>query len=220
MTKEAAIAQYENKILKNSKYRFPGEKYEVEQAVLHIIKYVIEELLELTPEEAYTRLNKNILDETHLSSLIESYIKIPKDIDIYNDFDFLLTKIYPEKISYNPYEKMITLYNKILSGEKPKFPKNYFSAENGKEKAEYLLLYCIDKNIPLSGDSSTYDLYNLFHNTRKINAKLKEWKIKDVQERISISPLAFLHDALPENVRNDFFYYYFSFKQVYDAQKA
>lgn len=215
MTRKSAIEQYEKHILCNKKYYLPEPDIERKQAVTYIFRYVVEDLLEFSSEEAYEKLNKACLDETGISFLLKQYMNIPKDINIYNDTDYLLSQFYPDLYHYNPYEKTITLYNKILKGEMSKFPKNYFSTEIGKSKAEYLLLYIIDKNLPLKKDTAIFDLYELFSDDRKINKKLKKWKIKKLQERLYLNPLTYLHESLPRNQKNEFLYFYFSFMQIY-----
>lgn len=215
MTRKSAIEQYEKHLLCNKKYYFPELDIERKQAVTFIFRYVVEELLEFSPEEAYGKLNKACLDESGLSFLLKQYMNIPKDINIYNDTDYLLSQIYPDLYRYDPYEKTVTLYNKILKGEISKFPKNYFSTEIGKNKAEYLLLYIIDKNLSLKKNTAIFDLYELFSDDKKINKKLKEWKIKKLQEQLYLNALTYLHEALPRNQKNDFLYFYFSFLQSY-----
>lgn len=215
MTRESAIRQYENHLLSNKKYYLPESDIDRKQAVIDISRYIIEDLLEFFPEEAIEKLNRSVLDESQLSFLLKNYMKIPRDIDIYHDTDYWLSQIYPNLYHYNPYEKTIALYNKILKDEVQTFPKTYFSTEVGKSKAEYLLLYIIDKNLPLKKNTAIYDLYELFSDVRKINLKLEEWKIKEVQTGLYMNALTFLHDALPKKQKNDFLYYYFSFMQTY-----
>lgn len=218
MNRQMAIARYENMMLGKQKLMLSGTDQEKEKAALDIFRYVIEDLLGWTPEEAKDCLNKEIAQKMHLDTLIQRYIHCPKDIQKDADYDYFVAMAFPHEVTHNEREGLIAMYNRILRGERERYPKHYFNGDHGRYKASLLLMYVIDKNLPVN-EKRISDLYALFADRKKINKKLKEWKLDDAPSAQFSSPLEYLHYSLPIDLANDFLYSYYSFMDVYENDK-
>ena len=143
MEKEGTIARYEDYLMYGKKLSFSGTPAEKERGALDVIRYVITECLGWTPMEAMSCLTHDVAKATHIDVLVENYVRCPQDVTKGEDYDYVVHLAFPNEVPYNPTEKLIRMYKKIMSGDKAKLPKKYFAGEGGTYKASVLLLYVI-----------------------------------------------------------------------------
>ena len=222
MNRELAIIQYENHILYGKRYTLSGTKQDKKDAVLAIIKYVISDVLCWTPDVAVKSFTWDIACQMHLDYLIDTYLECPQDIDKHVDLDYIIYITFPDDVYYDPEEKVIRTYRKVLTGELNRFPKNFFSGENGPYKAAILLLYVIGRFMRVEeGDIEA--LYDAFANTAAMNQKFKQWKIGSVCQNLYQTPLDYLHRSLPSDQANNMMYancLYNNIRQMYLTKKS
>lgn len=217
MEKETAIKKYEDLLLgTNTHFYMSGSDAEKEQAALIILRYIITDLLGWTPQEAMEGIPKHVAEKMHIPKLMV-YIQYPKDIDDKTDYDYAVYKAFPNEVKYDAKKKIIKLYKRVMSGDKNKFPKNYFSeGKGGRLRAKYILINAIDTNLPIQQKEVT-ELYKLFNDADMIKKCLKEWKLTSVCKTLyDGNPLNYLHEALGESDENEFLYNYYTFKNVYN----
>lgn len=214
MERENAIYRYEEMILTGARFSLNGTPSEKKKNALDIVRYVITDLLGWTPKQAMELFTPEVVRMMGLEYIIDTYVECPPDIDKHVDTDYIVYLAFPLEVRYDPTDKLIKMYKKIMTGEKLKFPRNYFAGNEGRYKASILLMYVINQNIILDKDGSE-KLYEMFGNNAYINKKLKEWRIYDVCVKIYHSPIDFLHYSLPEELANNFYYANYSFNNVY-----
>ena len=205
MDREFAIKQYEDNLLYGRRYSFPGTKADKQKDALEIVRYVVSEVMEWSPQTAMKSFDWNVVKELKLDEIIEKYITCPTDIDIHEDPDYVIALAYPGQVTYDVEQKVINVYKKILRGGRPRFPKNYFIGDNGAYKAAVLLMYVLSRQLRDEA-ADIPSLYKMFANTSYINPLLKKWKIGDVFKNLYNSPLDFLHFSLPEDEADEFLY--------------
>lgn len=214
-----AIARYEDYLMhKSQRFYLTGTDMEKEKSAISILRYIVSDLLGWTPYEAVHGLTPHVAKQMHIDMLL-IYIDLPKDIIPDEDYDFLIHMAYPNEVPYNPEKKIIRNYEYVLRNIKPRFPKNYFHKQmGGYMRARCMLAYAIDKNIIIKEKTAT-SLYGLFANTEKINALLKEWKLKNVCKALyNNNALQYLHDTLEETAEGEFLYHYYSFMKLYNTE--
>lgn len=119
----------------NVKYR--------KKRITTLIKYLIEEILKITPEEALKTLDKATIKKYKLVSILK-YIEKPIELED-NDLSYVVYFAYPELNPPTKKELSLSYYKKVLSGEKKNFPKNYFSdGLKGEERAKFCVQYLCD----------------------------------------------------------------------------
>lgn len=138
------------KILIGEKRSFTPYFFEIQNkkdTIIILIKYLVEEKLKTTPDEALKIMTNDLLAEYKLSMLLKYAEK-----EILPEFKgeeakFLIYYAYQGDPRYKIYlpsqeELTIDLYKKILDGKLKNFPKNYFlDGLKGEKKVKICLEY-------------------------------------------------------------------------------
>ena len=190
-----------------------GTEDEQEETALNIWRYAIKNLLHWQPQDAAECIDKEIVKNLKLDVTLK-YIPAPPDLDINEDFDYIVHLAFPKDVPYDPTEQAIKMYKRILAGAKAKFPKKYFKGPYCYYKAGVLLQYAISNYIPFNDIA---ELYQMFADTTKTNAKLKELKLYEVSKDLYNTPLDFFHSSLPDSQKDMFLYKYYKFMQSFKA---
>ncbi len=221
MERTAAIGRYEDFMLGGRKFLLTASTNDKEAAAAElesnayaIIRYIVTDLLEWTPQEAVECITPEIAKVMRMDVIIDKYITVPKDVQKTEDYDYFIWRAFPREVDYSPTTNLIRLYRKILVGDIKKFPRNYFDGVMGLQKAAALLMYVISRNIPFD-DERVGELYERFADSSSINRKLKEWKIHDVRRSLYATPLEYLHDSLPDDLADSFLFNYYMFMNTY-----
>lgn len=113
--------------------------------ICELVRYLVEEILKITPEEALTQVNLKVLKKYKLDCLLK-YVEKPIELEK-NDVSHLIIYAYKGQVPEPTAEELtIRLYKRVLSGELKNFPKNYFlDGLRGEEKVKYCVKYlCFD----------------------------------------------------------------------------
>ena len=137
-----AINTYEkilNKEIKSFSPYFFDTRYR-KRRIIELTKYLIEEKLNMTSEEALEKLDYKPLKKYKLDCLLKY---VPKPIETEkDDITHLIYFCYKHLPKPTQEELTISLYKKVLSGEYKNFPKNYFlDGVIGEERAGYCVKY-------------------------------------------------------------------------------
>lgn len=113
--------------------------------ICELVRYLVEGILKITPEEALTQVNLKVLKKYKLDCLLK-YVEKPIELEK-NDVSHLIIYAYKGQVPEPTAEELtIRLYKRVLSGELKNFPKNYFlDGLRGEEKVKYCVKYlCFD----------------------------------------------------------------------------
>lgn len=141
------ISTYE-KILANEIKSFSPYFFDIQfrkKRIVELVRYLVEEKLQITPKEALDVLDLKTLKKYKLDCLLK-YVDKPVELDK-NDASHLVYYAYKGEIKEPTSEELtIKMYKKVLSGELKNFPKNYFlEGIRGEEKVKYCIKYlCFD----------------------------------------------------------------------------
>lgn len=193
------VSTYE-KVLKNeiksfSPYFF--EKKYRRQRIVTLMKYLIENKLNISPEEAIKKLSIATLKEYRLICLLK-YLEDYKPIEYETDPVYvahLVYYAYPALSQPSLKEKTIECYQEVLAEKRKFFPKNYFIDKYGEERAkicfEYLWQHILNmkfEDIPIM----------FLENNEKGLEILKKYKLKILTQMIYYSVSDMILNMYPD----------------------
>lgn len=186
------------KVLSGEKKSFSPYFFETinrKDTVVILLRYLIEEKMKVTPEEALNILTNESLQQYKLTILLK-YVTIPQEYKN-EEAKFLIYYAYrgTDKALQEPSQKelIINLYKKILSGELKTFPKNYFlDGLNGEKKVKICLEYLCNEVLHIKKEDYptviTIDL-------------LQQYKLKIVLSVIYSSIFDMLNSLYPDEFK-------------------
>lgn len=214
------IIYYYEQILMGNLDSFPKELFDdnlqkriAEKRALQIFKYVIEEYMGWSPEDAATYLDMNFIHKMKLKKP-HSMIRFPDELDSETDLVYIVSLLYPEKIVIDSKSKILTVFKKVLSGESIRLPKSFTAEPNGVLNASVCLQYVLEQNYLFN---SIEDLYALFI-TPEASRILKKYRLQNVQKELFVTPLDYLHASLPEDQKNELLYHKYHLK-AYEKER-
>lgn len=209
MNKEV-IYEYELLLLEKTKtfppYYFRFSDSQNEKIALSIFRYAFDTYLGWTPEQLRYNLTYDIVVQLKLSSFIK-YIDYPPEADRTKDMYPIIAKLYPGKFKETTRDVVNRVYNKVMSGERDKFPKEFFSGAEGRYKAILCFQRMLNGMPPIN---DVQELYKAFSGASGV-ALLRKHKLYAVSTGIFEYPIDFLHASLPKELRSDYYYNYYRF---------
>ena len=172
-----------------------------QKTAIIIIKYAIENILYLTPDEAKKYLNNNVLKHLKLEKIIKNYIKVPKSYRK-NRIEYIINLCYPEYANKNKKKNIKKLFMNVENNHDTYLP-SLFSEEDGIFIANELLRLLIDKY--LSAQMDIYDLYDFFSSDEGYDF-IKKHKLYDAMKIFYDSPLSYFHFSLKEENQVEILY--------------
>ena len=182
-----------------------------ENDALAVVRYAITNILGWTPQEAFVFFNKEVMQKLKLDQACK-YIQFPRDLSPNSDYWWIIYKAFPTKVSYEPYQRVLNMYKRLLKGEIKHFPRNVFDGTEGAEYLNALLHYFISENIPAN---TVEDLYDAFGHSANIVKELKKAKLFYAYKNKFYSPLDWLHSSL-EDESNSLYYHYQQYMDVFE----
>lgn len=208
------IFEYEN-ILLGKKRGFGSTYFELsddqnEQTALMVIHHAIDHYLCWTQKQVEECFDWEIINTMKLQSLMK-HIRFPAESDREKDLFILIDKLYPKKTKSALKEPTLTIYKKILSGERSKFPKGYFDGAEGAYRAIICFQYMISLMKPFE---SLEAMYSHFACSKGV-ITLKKHKLNVVSNSLYETPIDFLHAALPGIYRSEYLLHAYKFELMY-----
>ena len=111
-----------------------------ENDALAVVRYAITNILGWTPQEAFVFFNKEVMQKLKLDQACK-YIQFPRDLSPNSDYWWIIYKAFPTQVSYEPYQRVLNMYKRLLKGEIKHFPRNVFDGTEGAEYLNSLLHY-------------------------------------------------------------------------------
>lgn len=208
------IYEYEN-ILLGKKRGFGSTYFDLpdeqnEQLALAVFHHAIKHYLRWTQRQVEECLDWNVITRMKLNSLMK-HIKFPVESDKEKELNILIDKLYPKRHKSALKGPTLSVYRKILAGERAKFPKGYFDGTEGMYRSIICFQYMITRMKPFE---NVEDMYKFFA-TSKGSATLKKYKLSIVSNSLYETPIDYLHVSLPSEYRNDFLYYIHKFNLMH-----
>ena len=206
----ALIHEYEevltgkHKTFSSYYFRYSDEKNEIE--ALKVFRYAFDTYLRWAPDQLYYNLTHDILASLKLTQLLK-YIIYPPEAEQGVDTYPIIAKLYPGRFRETMPDIVRRVYGRVLSGEREKFPKDFFMGNEGRNKALLCLQYAMNQMTPFT---SVQEIYRSFTGTSG-SAILRNWKLYAVSSKLFETPLEYLHEALPLAYKSEFWYHYHKF---------
>ncbi len=214
------LNEYEEVLIGNKKKISTGyfvfDKKGNERVAISVIRYAIENLLGWDIQTALRLFNKNYISFMKLDQMIK-YIAFPSDVTP-DDTEYILYLLYPKHVDYDVKRYTLRIYKKVMNDE-GRYPKDYMYGYLGMLRAKICLQYSINQNCVFK---STDDLYAFFASKECIKY-LKANKLYQLYVSFYTSPLEYMHDSMPSNIKNDFLYHNYMFllklRQLEESKK-
>lgn len=191
-----------------SSYFFSENQEKNEAKALFVIKFAIKNYLCWSPQQAIDNLNWDIINFLKLDSVIK-YISFPPEIDEKDNMYILTGKLYPNLVKINSKEITLKVYKRVLEKDLYKFPKEYLS---GDQQGKYRAIICFQYMLQqFTNFNSTQEMYKFFASSNGPKL-LKKYRLNVASVSMFEHPVDFLHAALPEGTRSEFWYRFYKFK--------
>lgn len=182
-----------------------------EKMALAVMKYAFVVYMKMKPDALVELLDRRLMDEMHLTGLMK-YIPFPPEYDKKRDFYYIISLISRGHVLTNR-DRVIHVYERVLNGELPKYPKDYFSGSGGMINAGICLDYMINHFVMYEDINHLYFLFA----SKKGFAFLKQYKLLKVCRALFDTPVDYLHFILPQDVKNEFFLRYYRFNYLLEV---
>lgn len=225
---DGAIYEYEQILLGNAVnfvWAFetgPNTSQSIKNAAA-IWRYAITKILKWTPQDAVNNLTKQIVENLCLDRTLYS-VGINQKKTYIIDYRFMLQHAFPDEIHYDVEKEAIAEWErsmhlgKWMNNKEPhRIPKSFFTANNGRDRANAILRHAV--NLFLSSMSAK-DMYMFFANSQ--NAK--RWLTKKLLIKPCTlwytSPLEYFHEAMDYPERSEFWKHTVDMAEMFDTLKA
>lgn len=168
--------------------------YIKKKRIEQMIRYLVEEILKITPEEAYKTLTLPQLKKHKMDVLLRYVDPFPEWTD-QRAIQRLLRSVYPRLPEEKVEELVIATYEEVLSGTRKNFPPNYFHDKEGEERAKICVRYMIEKKLQIPPEEAPKLI------TRKT---FHEYKLKILLNLFYDSPFEILTSIYPTLTSKDF----------------
>lgn len=173
-----------------------------ERAII-LFKYFFEKLVQWTPLEIINYLSKDVIDKAKLAKAY-SAIDYPPEFSK-RDYFYMAKLCYPDEVGslFNYRDLIILRYKKVLESGKS-FPKKYFDAPDGNDKARIIMqhaLFTSEKRF-----KNVDELYSYFADKKTSNEFLAKNKLKNICTISFPTPLDYAHYSLAPEQREDAYY--------------
>ena len=183
-----------------------------------ICRLAFEVFLHWTPEDVANRLTKEIVTEMKLDDVLP-FLGLPDDYFTGGDYTLLAAELYPGQLSVSNTTLVTNTYRTVLLGKEKgglyRFPKKYFDGNIGLQRAHICLRYLISNYTLFHSTKEMYEFFAMPSGTHLINSHGLKLVLRDVFH----SPVRFLHESLPEEERDEFWYHYYEFVYHYNKDK-
>ena len=183
---------------------FQNEPSANEHLALSVFRYAIEKLLRWTPMEAYRLFSPAVIETMKLTQLL-NYINFPTELTKDNT-EYIVYLIYPKEVPYDFAKYVIKVYRQVLNGD-IRYPREYMYGNKGLVRAGICLQYAIKNNMVFH---SVEEMYRFFCSPEGLTF-LREKKLYQLYKSFYKTPVQFLHFSLPDSLKSELYYNYYTF---------
>ena len=185
-----------------------------ERMALGVIKYVIEDVLRWTPDDAVQKFDSYMIKLMKLNKFV-NYIEYPIEVSK-GDTRYILSLLYPNKIELNSQQLVEETYKNVLDNDNSKqFPREYFIGGAGFQRFCICFKYLIENIKPFNNIKSMYDYFNSAEGKRLLG----QYRLKVPADQFFININDVLHYITRNESESDFWYAYYTFLLNYPKVK-
>lgn len=213
---DRVIRNEDEKKLSNGFFRYTEEHNE--RMAIAVFKHVFEDILEWTPEDVVNNASKELIDCMKLS-VPYSKLRYPKELNKSTDYFYIAYIVYPEKFKnvFSRQKLILNMYENILDKKDNKFPKDYFSSEDGGLRSKICLQRALTKE---GGFKNVEDMYQKFANTKWAKNFFRKYRLDFVLDTLyKGDALDYLHHSLSSNQQDHLALAYYQFMRLFDKSK-
>lgn len=206
----SVINDYEEVLIGNkgeiSRDFFAFDRKGNQRVALSVFKYAIEKLLKWDAKRAAEFFNESFM---HLMKLdqMANYIIYPSDVSP-KDTEYILHLLYPKEVQYELKKYTIRIYKEVMAGKR-RYPKDYMFGYLGLLRAKICLQYSLVQTSQLF--KTTDELYKFFASPECIKY-LKKNRLLQLCDSFYNSPLEYMYDSVPTDLRNEFLFHNYMFE--------
>ena len=182
------------KILKGEQKSFSPyffQKQYRNERVIELVKYLLEEKLKITPQEALDKLTFEVLEENQLDCL-DKYVDKPVEF-LKDNVTHLVYFAYPELEFPNDDELALMVYQDVLDEKRRTFPRNYFlNGAIGERRAVVCFRYLCENILELT-EQEIIDTFSISKGLKV----LSEYKLKIIMNVLFYSNIDLLESCYP-----------------------
>lgn len=179
-----------------------------ERYALAVFRYVIEDLLGWSPEDAVKFFTYDVAVMMKVSDMLR-YIRFPEDFT-QEDAEYVVWLLYPTQVRPDRTKYRLRAYQAVLDGGK--YPRDYMAGNEGEERAKTCFLEAVEKSArPFV---SVRDMYRYFaspEGARFIRAQ----RLDTLREMYYAGALEYLHASLSWEQARDLYYFYYYYSREY-----
>ena len=212
---EGLISEYEE-VLCGKKNGFSSsyiKKNTSEKEVIRVLDYAFRMILGWTPEMVRDYLTPEVIDGIKLERIIKK-IDFPPEHNAKRDFYYYAHVVYPDTIKIDKKELVLAVYRRILDGEQPKFPKNFFVTAKSEDNLSICMEYAVNV---FAGEDSVTKLYGRFADRNWAHNFFEVSRLDVPLEEYYQYPIDMFHDCLPDEEKDELLYQYGRFKTESDT---
>ena len=183
-----------------------------QQRALIIIRYAFEYYMHWDPEYIAANISEEVLKHLHLDGLVNSRIEFPSELNPMNNLEYLVHLMYPEIFPYDSRAAIETYYDKVISGELPRFQKGFFATDDneGIRRACICCARMLQLARPFESVRAMYDYFA----KAECKKMISEYKLTSACRDLFQFPLDMLHFSLPKSQQDEFYYEMLRFNLV------
>lgn len=171
--------------------------YDKQKKIIVLIKYYIEDILKMSPEEALENLTLEMIERDNLKILLrhlknekpDEYMRVPEYVK------HIVYTAYPELPRLTEKEMIIQCYKEVLSGQRKVFPKNYFKSADGEYRAKICFEYLWKEVLKI--EKEEIPKYFLLSNGQGLDM-LQKYKLKILTQMIYYSVSDMIQNIYPD----------------------
>lgn len=208
---------------------FRGSREQAHEEACALFRFFFEEVWHCTPNEAFSLLDKTMIDNFHLKPAYNAII-FPEMLNVNTGYFYVAVACYPEVFkSFSERQLLVMEWNHVRSADSSS--KKYFTGEFGRQKAALFLNFHYNSSEGIREEFETLEDMYLFFASKKAKKYIAEAKLDKAMMLHFTSPLIFFHESLsnkynedPKQRRNEFLFMYAEFmtkagKNPFDMKK-
>ena len=198
-----------------------------ERKALSCIRYVLEEILRWTPEDAIGKFDEYMIHIMKLDKILE-YINFPIEVP-YGNPRYILSLLYPSKIYIDQKKLVEETFQSVLEASRKspynegkaagnrlkQFPREYFAGGEGFKRFCYCIKYLIENYKPMT---SVEEIYTFF-DSPKGKKMLYDFRLKVPADQFSIDMLSVIRYITSDEPDSDLLFAYFTFEKELSSLK-
>ncbi len=213
------LYEYTNMLLGNTQW-IPGNYFADgditnEKNAIEVFKYAFEIFLDIhDPRAMEHELDQEFMEKMKLTKFL-SFIKFPVELDKKTDLFYLIHRMYPRKVPYSSRDVSVKIYKEYIEGIRPKLPRGFFDGPEGMRRSHYCFIFFVTRYMKFKCVRDMYEFFASADGSKMIS----KMKLTIPLDNFYYTPVEFLHDSLPDDQKDSFFYNYYGFRSLYGNKR-